>query len=159
LGILDVSIVKNLIFLTNNSMNCQCISLWKQSILVFKSMTKSEKENKFLILICVSDVGLLKFDRISQVILARSLDISGSTTDFRVLQKNNFQQQQTTTTLYWFNLKIKLCKMVDAKNMTTSEIHNEMNLITLRLLNLSQELVNAKLRLEEFTKQVKITFN
>ncbi len=43
--------------------------------------------------------------------------------------------------------------MVETKKMTSSEVHNELDLITLRLLNLSQELIHAKLRLEEMTKQ------
>jgi hypothetical protein len=43
--------------------------------------------------------------------------------------------------------------MGETKKMTSSEVHNELDLITLRLLNLSQELIHAKLRLEEMTKQ------
>ncbi len=43
--------------------------------------------------------------------------------------------------------------MVETKK-TSEEIHDELDLITLRLLNLSQELVHAKLRLEDLTKQV-----
>ena len=45
--------------------------------------------------------------------------------------------------------------MVETKKIATSEdIHNELDSITLRLLDLSQDLVHAKLRLEELTKQV-----
>ena len=44
--------------------------------------------------------------------------------------------------------------VVDVKNLTPTEIHNELDSITLRLLNLSQDLIHAKLRLEELTKQV-----
>ena len=46
--------------------------------------------------------------------------------------------------------------VVDVKNLTPTEIHNELDSITLRLLNLSQDLIHAKLRLEELTKQVRL---
>ena len=44
----------------------------------------------------------------------------------------------------------------EVKNLPPSEIHIELDLITLRLLNLSQEFVHAKLRLEALTKQVSL---
>jgi hypothetical protein len=43
--------------------------------------------------------------------------------------------------------------MVETKK-TSEDIHDELDSITLRLLDLSQELIHAKLRLEEVTKQV-----
>ena len=46
--------------------------------------------------------------------------------------------------------------VVDVKNLTPTEIHNVLDSITLRLLNLSQDLIHAKLRLEELTKQVRL---
>jgi hypothetical protein len=44
--------------------------------------------------------------------------------------------------------------VVETKQLSPSDIHNELDSITLRLLNLSQELIHAKLRLEDLTKQV-----
>ena len=44
--------------------------------------------------------------------------------------------------------------VVEVKDLPPSKIHDELDLITLRLLNLSQELIHAKLRLEALTKQV-----
>jgi hypothetical protein len=47
-------------------------------------------------------------------------------------------------------------KMGEIKKLSAAEIHGELDLIALRLLNLSQELIHAKLRLEDLTKQARI---